>query len=131
MKSIEYIESLDQEALENIARSSSADVPADLKDRVDAAVIAAELQKGNRRPARAKALPYVFGAIAAAALAAVVFISVPSGPEDTFDDPYLAYAELERTLSLVSEKMGRGLELSAGAEPVIQRAVDVINNIND
>ena len=41
-------------------------------------------------------------------------------PKDTFDDPKQAYAELERTMSLISSKMQQGMELASEAVPVIE-----------
>ena len=46
------------------------------------------------------------------AAAALLFALPARGPKDTFDDPYLAYAEVEKAFQTISDKMSDGLDLA-------------------
>ena len=46
----------------------------------------------------------------------------------TFDDPLLAYAELEKTFSYISSKVDRGLDLASAAEPALEKTAGAISN---
>lgn len=50
-------------------------------------------------------------------------------PDDTFSDPYEAYAQLDQAFSLISAKLGRGTEIALGAESVLDRTNEIIENI--
>ena len=53
-------------------------------------------------------------ALAGAAAATALLLTLPQrGPKDTFDDPYLAYAEVQKAFSTISDKLTGGLELAA------------------
>jgi len=45
----------------------------------------------------------------------------PQEPKDTFDDPMLAYAELERTLNYISSKMDKGRDIATRAANIIRQ----------
>lgn len=98
MKSIDEITRLSAEDLERISLDESIPVPEELSARVQAAV---------RKPAR-----WVLPAGVAAALATLVAVglTLTRNPEpiDTFDDPYLAYAEVEKAFSKISGTVAYG-----------------------
>jgi hypothetical protein len=48
-----------------------------------------------------------------------------SEPKDTFTDPYLAYAELEKAFSTMSEGMNKALAMADKSETIIDRATSV------
>ena len=56
-----------------------------------------------------------------------LILAIPSQPKDTFSDPELAYAEIEKTFLYISSKMDRGLEIASEAEPVLETANNAIN----
>lgn len=128
MKQIEELESLGWEELELSALQDPAPVPEGLKERI-AASLAAETavreSAGRRFPVRAAS----FTALAAAAALAAVLI-LPGlrqqEPKDTFDDPYLAYAEVERVFQTISEKMVTGVDIAREAKPVADKTLDVL-----
>lgn len=132
MKDINEIERLSPEDLERIASDTSVKVPEDLKASLEALVGAAELaekteaeQTAARRP-----LLWVIPAVAAALVAAVlVFRNVPSRPQDTFSDPYLAYAEVQKAIGQVSRKRDAAAEIAGNAVPVMEKTEDILNRI--
>ena len=50
-----------------------------------------------------------------------------SEPKDTFTDPYLAYAELEKAFSTMSEGMNKALAMADKSETIIDRATSVFS----
>lgn len=96
-----------------------------LEDRLEAAVLAAAIvEEGKRKRAVSRTvLRWAVPAFAAAALA--LLLAVPSRPKDTFNDPALAYAEVERTFAYISQKIDKGVEIAAKAE----EPVSTIKNI--
>lgn len=120
MKSIHDIEKMTLEELEALSLDETIAVPEDLGIRVEGA-----LKKGikDRKAARG------IGVAAAAALlvgAGFGLAGLNDSPEDTFDDPYLAYAQVEKTLSMISESMKRGLEMAGESEAIIARTTEIL-----
>lgn len=132
MKSIEELEKLEWDALEKAALQDAAPVPEGLQQRIAEALaadtVAREVQ-AQRFPIRVVSFTAL---AAAAALAAVLVIpSLGKGePKDTFDDPYLAYAEVERVFQSISEKMATGVDIAREAKPVADKTLDVLDIIN-
>ena len=92
MKTLEEIENLSLEELEQKAAETAAPVPDGLERRLRQALAARELADAAR-PRPAHWISYASLAVAAAAAAV---IALPQrGPKDTFDDPLLVYAEVE------------------------------------
>ncbi len=133
MKNIKDLENMSLETLEAIAEDKSVEVPGDIRERIleiaSAGAIAEEesvmAMKNAKRMMRF--IPYA-AAVAAAAASLLILPAAPKEPEDTFDDPLLAYAELERTFSYISSKMDRGLEIASAAEPVFEKTSAVLNS---
>ena len=50
-------------------------------------------------------------------------------PEDTFTDPETAYAEVEKALFSISEKMNAGLEKAAEAEKTLDRSMETVKSL--
>lgn len=48
-------------------------------------------------------------------------------PEDTFTDPYLAYAELERAFAIMSGEIHKGLAMAEKSEEIIDRTSSVFS----
>ena len=146
MKSIEEIEKLSLEELEQAAAGTP--VPEGLSERIKLTLTAAEAvdKPSGAFPAEAffredgnddRRLRWIgrtasFCALAvAAAFAAVVVIPRLTSPKDTFDDPLLAYAQVEQTFKFISEKMSGGVEMVREAGPVIGKPETIINKINE
>lgn len=121
MKSIEELEDLRIEDLEKMAQDSSICVPEDMGAKVESALIAAAAHKA----AKARAWKYAgVLSLAAAATAAVLVLGNPSQPKDTFSDPLLAYAEIEKTFSYISHKAETAFEAADEAAPVIEKTIN-------
>ena len=126
MKRIEEVRDLNIGDLERIADDSSVEIPEGLDDRVLSAIIASSADSTAPRGRNIwKILPGVAAAGIAACLA--IMFAMSDQPKDTFDDPRLAYAELERAMSLISSKMERGMEIAAEAAPAIEMTDRIMN----
>ncbi len=107
MKTIDQIQKLSTEDLLSIAGDGNVEVPAELDGRIRSAVFS-----GTRRRT------WILGGIAAAValLIGIGFSLHRNQPKDTFDDPYLAYAELEKAFGLISDKAGLTLDIIQNAK---------------
>ena len=130
MKSIEDIERMSPEALEKVADDLSIKVPDTISLLAENAVLAASGRETVRHERRR--FMYVIGpAVAALAASLALIFCMPRHPKDTFDDPRMAYAEVERALNLISSKMDKGLEIASEAEPVIEKTTIVFTKSDD
>ena len=122
------------EQLEAVSMDESITVPygfaARMKENADAAVTAG-LLTGNESEGqgRRKVVRYV-----AAAASVVIMVGVGYGiaqwqnqPKDTFDDPYLAYAEVEKAFEKISSSINRSLAMAGETEQVIEKATSVFS----
>ncbi len=135
MKSIRDIENMNLEQLEAVSMDESIAVPdgftARMKENVDAAVtvgLLTENESGERN--RRTIVRY-------AAVAASVAVMVGAGygiaqwqnqPKDTFDDPYLAYAEVEKALARMSDTINAGLAIAEDSEETVDRIMSVVTD---
>ena len=106
MKQLEDIEKMTWQELEEAALQDNAPVPAGFEKRL-AETLAAGRMTGPA-PRRKTGRRILWTALAAAAAtAAVITLTSPrdTEPEDTFDDPRLAYAQVEKVFELISDKM--------------------------
>lgn len=128
MKNLKDIENISFEELERISSDESIKVPEGLQASVRATIAAAaavEEAKSEKRR-RFAWVPYVSAFAAAAVCAAVVLVAPAlNNPKDTFDDPAVAYAELEKTLNYISQKMEMGIQM---AEEVPQETIEIMSN---
>ncbi len=114
MKNIEELEKMSPDLLEGIAEDGSVSVPSSVQRLAENAVLAASGIEGHRSGRRRAG--YVAGtALIALAASLAVILSLPRQPEDTFDDPMLAYAEIEKTFSYITSKMDKGMALASHA----------------
>ena len=148
MKDINEIERLTPEDLERIASDESVRVPADLKASLEALAGAAKVLED--RPAAAGVIPglaektlgrkssgrrsqglrtwyWAVPAVAAALVAAVLVFR--SQPKDTFSDPYLAYAEVQKAFGQISEKGEAAAAIAGNAVPVMEKTEDLLNRL--
>ena len=149
MKRIEDIENLSIEELEQAAQG--APVPEGLSERLQSALAAETiLQEVEKEPSGALMGEPSFGengkddrrrhiwrnsVVASLALAAAIAIGVfvfqPAAPQDTFDDPLLAYAQVEETFQYISSKMSGGVNIVREAGPVAGKPKEIIRKINE
>ena len=129
MKRIQDIEKLQEEDLEMAALGEDITIPAGLKERLKAAIAAKEAVKPKAEPVRW--IPYAALAVAAGFAAVAIIRHNGSGKlQDTFDDPYLAYAQVEATFQIISDKMAIGVDMAAKAEQAAEKPMEIINKIN-
>ena len=129
MKRIEEIEKMSLEELERNA--SGISVPEGFSERIKQTLAAADAVSAGdgRRNLRAR-YAGLAAALVAAAIAAVVFIPRRTELKDSFDDPLLAYAEVEKTFNYISGKMSGGVEMLREAGPVAGKPNEIIRKIN-
>ena len=127
MKSLQEIENISFEELERIAQGQGVKVPEDLGASVQAGVAAAALASKGGRPARRPLWRTyaLLGALAAACIG--VLFAIPRAPQDTYDDPLLAYAKVEETFSRISDQLNRGSESILQMEEPIETVNRIIN----
>ena len=112
MKTLDEITRLSAEDLERISLDETIPVPEDLASRVQEAV----------RPwTRRWALPATGIAAAAVAVLVTIGLTREPAPKDTFDDPYLAYAEVERVFSRISGTVAYGAEKIHESEQTLDK----------
>lgn len=132
MKRIEDIEAMETDELESAALSEDIHVPEGLEERIKACLAVQQtLDSAADRPHGRRAS---FAAIAvAASLAALVIIPKKTEAvlEDTFSDPYLAYAQVETTFQKISDKMAAGVSMAVKAGEAAEKPVQIIHKINE
>lgn len=128
MKQIEDIEKMTPGELE--AASSGISVPQGLQERIRERIAASEVPQAGSRSARLW-IPIVSLAAAAAVAAVVVVPQIRQAPVDTYQDPYLAYAQVEEAFRLISDKMAAGMELAGEANTTVQKPLQILNKISE
>ena len=116
MKTLDEIQRLSAEDLERISLDTSIPVPGELSGMVQEAVNAAG--QANRRR---WILPSGLAAAVAVLLAVGLALTRNPEPKDTFDDPYLAYAEVERVFSRISGAVAYGAEKVNESEQTLDK----------
>ncbi len=138
MKKPEDIERLSALDLDRIAQDESIKVPDSIRRDIAITARALEMVSEEDDTKEEKASPSRYRKILKmisypAAAVAVITIgmrlsfqdSIPT-PKDTFDDPRMAYAQMEQVLGFISEKMNTGLEIADAVEPVIGKTIKAL-----
>ena len=138
MKRLEDIENLSMLDLDRIASDESIKVPASLKH--DIAVTARALEMSSKEdevkeagtPLRRyrkilKMISYPAAAVAIVTIGMRLSFqdSIPT-PKDTFEDPKMAYIQMEQVFGYISEKMNTGMDIADAAEPVIDKTINAL-----
>ena len=119
MKKIEDIEKLDLQELETIAEDKKAAVPEGLNASVERVIEAQALREqieSKRHEARFWRPLSI--SLAAVAVCLTVVFTLPkkqAALQDTFDDPMLAYAEVQQVFNKLSTKMEHSITLAANS----------------
>ena len=122
MKTLDEIRRLRAEDLERVALDDSIPVPAELSGRVQDAIG----RKGTRSLAHTSARRYgasVFAVAASLTLFALGawFLHQERTPKDTFDDPLLAYAEVEKAFAKIAGTVSYGASKISESESAIDK----------
>ena len=136
MKKLEDIERLSALDLDRIASDESIRVPETLNRDITITARALEMASkeedvtiGNTRPQRRLGKIISLISYPAAAVAVILIglnLSFGNTPKDTFDDPLMAYAQMEQVFGFISEKMNTGMEIANIAEPVFDKTINAL-----
>lgn len=128
MKSIKEIENMSLEQLEAVSMDENIPVPEGFAERiqisVDAQSIIGEI-KEDSHPGR---MVRIVGAAASVAVLAGIGFGIArwqNEPKDTFDDPYLAYAELEKAFAIMSGGVHKALAMAEESEAALDKVSSV------
>ena len=139
MKRLEDIENLSMLDLERISSDESIKVPTTLKH--DIAVTARALEMASKEEEEVKEahvshkryrkilrmISYPAAAVAIVTIGMrISFQDTIPTPKDTFDDPMMAYTQMEQVLGFISEKMNTGMEIADAVEPVIGKTINAL-----
>lgn len=110
MKNIDEITRLTADDLERISLDESIPVPEELSGKVQQVV-------------RGRTLRWAVPTGVAAAIAVLLAVGLTRNPEpqDTFDDPYLAYAEVEKVFSKISGTVAYGADKISESEATLDK----------
>lgn len=130
MKSLKEIEDISLEQLEAVSQDEAMAVPEGFRQRLEAELDAqTKLETMKEEPRKIRLVP-VIGVAASVLLLIGIGLGIArwqSEPKDTFTDPYLAYAELEKAFSTMSEGMNKALAMADKSETIIDRATSVFS----
>ena len=128
MKSIKEIENMSLEELIAVSSDEAIAVPEGFAERIGKQVEAHKIARDLENDAdRVKTVRWI-GAAAAVTLLAGTALGIANWqnrPKDTFDDPYLAYAELEKAFATMSDSLQKGLAMADKSEDIIDRTINV------
>lgn len=120
MKSLKEIENMTLEQLEAVSMNGDITAPEGFRARLDALLDESGRRKRYLRVAGiAAGIMLLLGAGYGAA-------EYMDRPKDTFEDPYLAYAEVERAFAMMSEGMKKGLDMAEDSETIISRTTQIL-----
>ena len=130
MKSLKEIEDISLEQLEAVSQDEAITVPEGFRQRLEAELDAQDKLETMKEEPRKIRLAPVIGVAASVLLLIGIGLGIArwqSEPKDTFTDPYLAYAELEKAFSTMSEGMNKALAMADKSETIIDRATSVFS----
>ena len=116
MKSLKDIEQTTIEELEVISLDEKIVVPHDLEHKIQSRIL------GKKKK--------TYSMISAAAAITVIVTGLGMSllnnePKDTFDNPYMAYAELEKAFATMSEGIKKGMDMVESSESVIRKSTEI------
>lgn len=126
MKSLKDIENMSLEHLEDVSLDETIAVPEGLVRRVQERVDALETidRIAHGIPSRHGKIRMMVGAAASIVVLAGLGLGLAgrqNEPKDTFDDPYLAYAELEKAFATMSDGLRKGMSMAKESETIIDK----------
>lgn len=130
MKSLKEIEDISLEELDAVSQDEAITVPEGFRQRLEAELDAQDKLETMKEEPRKIRLAPVIGVAASVLLLIGIGLGIArwqSEPKDTFTDPYLAYAELEKAFSTMSEGMNKALAMADKSETIIDRATSVFS----
>lgn len=131
MKKLEDIERMSFEELEKVSLDGGVSSPEGFGERLEGAVagLAAAGEGVKTKGAKLRNAAYSLAGAAMAAVLMLLVLGRPGTPADSFDDPLLAYAEVQKSFSLISEKMSKTTELVLEASSEMNKPKEIIDKI--
>jgi len=131
MKRLDDILKLDMQDLEQIAQDKTVMVPSTLKRDITVTARALQMASDQESADRARTVRkrYTLASCSAAAVAVIAValsLTPDNSPQDTFNDPMMAYAQMEQVMGFISEKMNAGLDIAGQAGPAIEKTINVL-----
>ena len=123
MKRIEEIERLSLEELEKISEDAGVKIPAKLNDSIEDILCAERLHRNARKSRVFKSFAWI---PAVAVVAGIRHQRVNMLPEDTFENPQEAYAEVERVFGMISDRINKGKSIADATLSDLNKASEVL-----
>ena len=129
MKSIKEIENMSLEQLEAVSMDGNIAVPEGFADRLkeDFGTLERLTADEAQYARRVRTIRFASMAASVAALAGIGLgiAGWQNEPKDTFDDPYKAYAELEKAFSAMSGGVQKALAMAEESETALDKVASV------
>ena len=128
MKSIKEIENMSLEELIAVSSDEATAVPEGFAERIGKQLEAQKIARDLENDAdRVRTVRWIGAAAAVTLLAgtALGILNWQNQPKDTFDDPYRAYAELEKAFATMSDSLQKGLPMADKSEDIIDRTINI------
>ena len=116
--------------LEKIASDERTDIPSYLESSIEE--LADGLEAVRRLTGKEERKPLLWAGVAASAAilaSAALGLQGISGPEDTFDDPELAYAEARKAMQMIADALDTGADRTNEAMAAFERQKDILEKM--
>lgn len=133
MKSLKEIEKISFSQLEDIADGKGEEkieIPDSLSEKMESVIPAAATTSSSHSRKYPFWAAVSAGVVAVAAAVGIFFLpNRANAITDTYDDPYLAYAEVENVLKYMSSKMDKGRDGIEKLDSATEKIVETIKNL--
>ncbi len=127
MKSIKEMEDMSLEQLEAVSMDMNIPVPEGFEERLkkDIGTLDRLTTDDTEYGRRARTVRIISVAAAATLLVGTGIAIRQNEPKDTFDDPYMAYAELEKAFATMSGGMQKALAMAEESEAAFDKVTSI------
>ena len=127
MKSIKEMEDMSLEQLEAVSMDMNIPVPEGFEERLkkDIGTLDRLTTDDTEYGRRARTVRIISVAAAATLLVGTGIAIRQNEPKDTFDDPYMAYAELEKVFATMSGGMQKALAMAEESEAALDKVTSI------
>ena len=127
MKSIKEMEDMSLEQLEAVSMDMNIPVPEGFEERLkkDIGTLDRLTTDDTEYGRRARTVRIISVAAAATLLFGTGIAIRQNEPKDTFDDPYMAYAELEKAFATMSGGMQKALAMAEESEAALDKVTSI------
>ena len=128
MKSLKDIENMSLEELERASLDERTPVPEGFAERIQISVDAQSIIDEIKEDSHPGRMVRIVGAAASVAVIAGIGLGIAqwqNEPKDTFDDPYMAYAELEKAFAIMSGGVQKALAMAEESEAALDKVTSV------